>query len=626
MSNSRTDLHRFSSVRRQTGQGGQLLSSGLAWIAAIIILGGLVMFGYSRVQALQANNVASRLQALVTAGDQYLNAYGAEIADSGLLSAGGAPVVIPLGKLDASAPEPHGPALSGGGYLPSVQSAGLLSSGYVDRDAFGQSHDLVITEPKSGQYNAMIVSTGGAETTNAMLGRIIGRFPGQGGAIAVPSAGISAARSKEIAGADRSWSIPLSDINTGGVTIASPGHYAVLLSNEMTPTQLTMSQYLSRNSLPNNRNAMAANIRMNSNSVESAGGVTFGAAGGGGSITSTGPGQIGLQAGTIQSAGNQAVTGNSAIGGNLAIGNVDQLGTLHVKNSASISHNLTAGNLNSGATTIGSNGGRPSQLTVGSTSAPGTMSSGSMNVSGPVSVSGISAISGAADVTGSAFVGGNMTVTGPLTQGSHVVPLYQAALNQPCSNPGEYAKGTYTDAASRQQTAELFCEGTNSGNFWQGAIGSAGYSAPIAPQIKTITANIEILGGSGCKNTVGGGAVCLFRLAAAATQPCTAGQQYYLRVTSMNDQNPPWRPSYPCSSSPIGVCGFAPAWLALASTITAYQGSPFVCQGGTIQASAESEEPGNDQYPIPLSFADHAGSVEFKPTGGMQGGWSIIQN
>lgn len=625
MSNNRIDLHRFSSVRRQTGQGGQLVSSGLAWIAAIVILGGLVMFGYSRIQGLQANDVASRLQALLTAGNQYLNAYGAEIADSGLLSVGSAPVVIPLGKLDASAPVPHGPPLPAGGYLPSVQGAGFLSSDYVDRDAFGQSHDLVITEPKSGQYNALIVSTGGAETTNEMLGRILERFPGQGGAIAVPSAGISAARSKEIAGADRSWSIPLSAIDTGGVTIASPGHYAVLLSNEMTPSELTMSQYLSRNSLPGNRNAMSANIRMNSNALENAGSVTFGASGGGGSVTSTGPGQISVQASTIQSAGNQAVTGNGAIGGNLSIGNVDSLGTLDVKSSAAVSGNAVAGALAAGSATIGASGGA-SQLTVGSSSSPSTMSAGSMTVSGPLSVSDTAAISGAANVTGSASVGGNMVVTGPLTQGSHVVPLYQASLNQPCSSPGEYARGTYTDAAGRPQTAELFCEGTNSGNFWQGAIGAAGYAAPIAAKVQTLDANIEILGGSGCKNTAGVGAVCLFRLSAAATQPCTAGQQYYLRVTSMNGQGPPWKPTYPCSSNPIGVCGFAPAWLALARTITGYQGPPFVCQGGSIQAAAEAEEPGNDQYPLPLSFSDQAGSAEFKPTGGLGGGWSVIQN
>lgn len=624
MSNS-IDLHRFSSVRRQTGQGGQLVSSGLAWVAAIVILGGLVMFGYSRIQALQANNVASRLQALVMAGNQYLNAYGGEIADSGLLTAGGAPVVIPLGKLDAAAPVPHGPALSGGGYLPSVQGAGFLSSDYVDRDAFGQSHDLVITEPKSGQYNALIVSTGGAETTNEMLGRIIDRFPGQGGAIAVPSAGISAARSKEIAGADRSWSIPLSNINTGGVTIASPGHYAVLLSNGMSPTELTMSQYLSRNSLPGNRNTMAANILMNGNSITDAGSLTFGASGGGGSITSNGPGQIGVQAGTIQSAGNQAVTGNSAIGGNLAIGNVDQLGNLDVKNSATISGNAVAGALAAGSATIGASGGA-SQLTVGSSSSPSTMSAGSMTVSGPLLVSNTAAISGAANVTGSALVGGDMTVTGPLTQGSHVVPLYQASLNQPCSSPGEYAKGTFTDAAGRPQTAELFCEGTNSGNLWQGAIGAAGYAAPIAAKVQTLEANVEILGGSGCKNTVGGGAVCLFRLSAAATQPCTVGQRYYLRVTSMNRQGPPWKPTYPCNSNPIGVCGFAPAWLSLAATITGYRASPFTCQGGSIQAANQAMEAGSDQYPLPLTFADQAGSVEFKPTGGMEGAWSVVQN
>lgn len=557
-------LHNASSrsTRRNSGQA-ELVGSALGWVIAIIVLAGLVGLGYTRVKLLEANNAASRLSALVTAGNEYLNGFGPVAVASGLLTPGGPPIIIPMGRVSSTAPIPEGVALppSVGGTLPSVQGAGYLPASYVDVDAFGQSHDLVINEPTNGHYQALILSTGGPSVPNSMLGAILQKFPEAGGEVVNQTPGISAGWASEIAGANRGWTIPLDEINQNGNNIAAPGHYAVLLSNGADPNALNNSQDMARYGTGTAANGMTTDINMNNNSDTYTGAVSLEGNAGTSAITSSKTGMT-LSAPTVDATANQAVTGNNSAG-SLAVSNTYSVGTMNAQ-SGQVSGSVSAGALSDGTNmSLGGN------LTVGSTSSPySTFSSGNLTTAGSLDVGGTAAVNSNADISGNVTVGGNMTDTGALASATHIAPTYQAQLGASCASPGEYSKGIYQDLAGRHRHAEMFCEPGANGNVWAGAVGASGYSAPLNTGPTTVNAVLTV----NCLKPVPiqGRYIaeqCLI-YPTFATQP-TPGEYIKLNITGIGQPQ-----GYPCVGCNLALASpFAIAEMGNPPTTVNFQGT-----------------------------------------------------
>lgn len=576
---------RIETRRRQLGQGGALsVGAVVGWIAAIGALVGIIYIVNQRTDAVMANNVASEMKALKTAGDSYLNHYAVEIDQSGVLTPGGKALVIPFGRTSPSGAVPPGPSLPTGGALPSVQGAGFLPQTFIDKDPFGQSHVLVISETSASSYNALIVSVGGLAQNNTMLGDIVNRFPGTGGL--VPTATGASPGSGTIEGHDRSWSIPVNQLAIGGGgSVAQPGHYAVLLANQFNPSQLALSHYLSRyTNSPSN--GMTTSVEMNGNPVEGTSSVSTsdgGSIGGGGA-----PNTIALSNSNVTAAGSLSVQGNFSDTGNVTIAGVDSLGSLAAQN-ATVSGNLSAGSVagssNAGeslslghATLNCGSSGTPQAACIGS-STSNTMSVSQMGTAtAPVPSVNVASSTlaaqtlsaGTASISSSGFSGstGNLTVSQAHAVGAgshvfaqHVVPQYSGAFaGQPCANPGEYAQGRFQNPAGQVETAELFCEASGSSNgaqhVWGGAV-AGGYAiqgGAKQPTVVNATLRTTCLAPHPLQ---GGGLSALCSTTLIYQTPPTPGEYIKLNITGAHAGG------YPCVgctivySSPWTEIGYA---------------------------------------------------------------------
>lgn len=452
----RGSLRYSQSMRRQTGQGGAaLLGQGLSLLIVVVILAGLIIFGVEQLKSVKANSTAQTMVPIVKIAGQYIDAYSTEI--TGLLSPGSAPVVIPIGRTSASAAIPVGPSLANGTSLPSFQGAGLLPSDYVDKDAFGQSHDLVVLEPATGQYEALIISVGGREASNTMLGKIAADFPGTGGEIPIAEQGQSASSLGKVLGEGRSWDLSLSSLNIGG-TVATPGHYAILLPTVASAGRINLQNYMSR--YAPGADAMTTDISMNGNSTKNVGQLSF----------ANGPSVSEPTPGTLNLSSPAAIQGNASVAMNAT-----------VSSNLTVSQNLSSSTLDAGSGSITGNATTSTSTVHGSAAFRGGVTGGgnlSTNVAGVKGdlTAQNEATASDAGIFGSLDVSNNLTVQGGNTTASDIVPTGTAVQGAACPYEGAFQFGSYTDITGRARLAEMFCEPSASGDVWQGGLSKGGYA------------------------------------------------------------------------------------------------------------------------------------------------------
>ncbi len=456
--------------RRQTGQA-LLLGYAVAMAIFMVMLAGVLEFGMRQMSAVRANATAQSMKPLVASASTYINQYSTEITS--LLTPGGPPVVIPFARTAPGLSIPEGPVLSGGGFLPSIQGAGFLPPSYVDRDGYGQSHDLVILEPITNDYEALILSVGGTEVSNTALGQIAADFPGIGGGIPSAAQGTPAAELGQIDGVGRSWHLSLASLNISS-TLATPGHYAILLPTAMSAGRLDASNYMSRYDASNGAgNSMTTDILMNGNSVT---GVNAVALANGATVSEPTAGTLALSAPTSVQ-GSVSVAANMAMGSNLSVDGTLGSGTLSAT-TGSVSGNATAGSSTvSGAVSVAPT----SSTSANDLTVAGGMSAAAVSVANTLNAT-TSATSTGASTFGTLGVSGNMTVKGGALTAAQLIPTGTAVQGAACSNPGAYEYGTYTDIAGRTQTAELFCEPSTAGDVWMGGVAEAGYAEQMFAQ------------------------------------------------------------------------------------------------------------------------------------------------
>lgn len=330
-------------LRRQ--RGAMLLDYVLAIGLISVLMAGFVSVQQTSFLSIKTGDVASNLDTITRGVQSYLSAYSNQVAAA--TSVGGPALAIPIARTAAGGAVPAGPA-----GLPSVQGAGFLPPGFIDRDQFGQTHELLVRQPTAGQYEAMVVSQGGQDLTDAELGELIGRAGGQAGEITNADPAV-------IDGVGGAWSSIASAWanNTADVPVAA-GHYAATV--QYTPNVVIgLSPYLDRYSVSGTQepNTMHTTLYMNRQPVTGAAsyGLQSGGSIQGGGVNAYGPNAIIANTNEFQIDGATVTYGPATVGGALSVyGSAAVSGSLSVRGSISAGGNIstTAGNISTAGGSI----------------------------------------------------------------------------------------------------------------------------------------------------------------------------------------------------------------------------------------------------------------------------------
>lgn len=187
---------KVGTVRRR-GRGLSLLEVGFALAIAAIAVTWLAQDQHRRAEEAKADAAAQRIAVVRAAAQEYVEARYEDILV--LTLAGGAPVAIPAGRTSPGGGQPEGTH-----GLPSLQAAGHLPDAFVDRNAFGHAHAVLVRQTERGLLEGMVAATGGRAVPDAGLGRIarsVGPFGGF-----VPTAPLPGVRAGTITGTFGGWS------------------------------------------------------------------------------------------------------------------------------------------------------------------------------------------------------------------------------------------------------------------------------------------------------------------------------------------------------------------------------------------------------------------------------------
>lgn len=330
-------------LRRQ--KGAMLLDYVLAIGLISVLMAGFVSLQERSFLNIKTGDVASNLDTITHGVQSYLTAYSTQVAAA--TSAGGPALAIPIARTAPGGPLPTGPD-----GLPSVQGAGFLPPGFVDRDQFGQTHELLVRQPTVGEYEAMVVSQGGQALTDVELGELIGRAGGQAGEI-------TNANPSTIEGVGGSWSSTASAWanNTAEIPVAA-GHYAAIV--QYTPNVVVgLSPYLDRYSVSGTQEPNTMHTTLYMNGQATTGAASYGLQSGGsledGGANAYGPNAIIANTNEFQINGATITYGPESVGGTLAVsGSASVGGSLGVRGSVSAGGNIstTAGNISTAGGSI----------------------------------------------------------------------------------------------------------------------------------------------------------------------------------------------------------------------------------------------------------------------------------
>lgn len=314
--------HVTTHVSRQTGFA--LLDVIVAIGIALLIGAGSVLTIQSSFKRLKTSDTAAILQADINYSEKYLNDYISVIQNN--LTAGGQSYVIPLGFPSDFNPTP---SLTGG--LPTPGQANLLPANFTDLDPFGQKHLIVVQKLADGTVQALLISTGGQNISDGLLGDITLKV----GSIAgfIPSTS-SIFGNSYIRGALGGWTYPLSTISPSNYALSfTSGHYAAILYLSPPLSTKSVGPYLDRFSTGDpSVNTMNTNIIANGNALSNLNKISFST----GAVISQSPSQpvtiasTNLVGPTLSVQGNQIVSTNNVFGNQTIGGNESVNGILHV--------------------------------------------------------------------------------------------------------------------------------------------------------------------------------------------------------------------------------------------------------------------------------------------------------
>jgi len=308
-------------------RGLSLIESAAVLGVASIAMGMLANQMADNSEVLKAKAAAEKMVTVHAAAQDYIKARGQELLAA--TTAGGSPLVVPVGRPDVGAAIPGGPA--GHSTLPSVQGGGFLPPNFVDRNGYNQRHALLVRKVSDGgvdRLESVVTTYGGIRIPDRQLPRIAGFVGATGGYVPAASG------NTEIIGVQGGWRSPLAEWS--GISEGpAPGAVVATMAYE---SGAVLSDYLYRNNVgipeANRMNTaldMGANDVSNARNVTASGRVTGGAVVAGAAPASLPAGtkvytdgdMLGINVWASQdvgAGGNVTAGGNVAAGGNVSAG------------------------------------------------------------------------------------------------------------------------------------------------------------------------------------------------------------------------------------------------------------------------------------------------------------------
>lgn len=213
---------RFSKILRKKQAGLTLVETAMVLGVVAISMAGLSTMLADNARVTRVKATSERMIEVVGAAEKYVNANYTQLTT---LAGPGAPIVIPVGKSCPTCAIPTGP-----GGLPSVQGGGFLSSTFVDSNAAGQRHAVLVREPTAGNLEVLITTWGGNAIADDDLGSISGLVGSGGGGVYQNNPN---APSTQVVGAYGGWTTNVATWNanwSGNAVGPSVGRAAVALS------------------------------------------------------------------------------------------------------------------------------------------------------------------------------------------------------------------------------------------------------------------------------------------------------------------------------------------------------------------------------------------------------------
>jgi hypothetical protein len=211
---------------------------------------------FTYVERGRSKTVAEKMVEVSAGANAYLKSNYAALIDTAVQ--GGAPIVIPVGRTSATTAVPSGPANN----LPSLQGGGYLASSFVDVNAYGQHHALLVRKTNATTLEAMVTTYGGRTIPDERLAQI-GNFVGNTGGY-VPTKTVATADTNKIVGAYGGFR---SDLSSWGSSASRPvaGHFQSTMAFQ---NGVLVTDYLYRNDIGiHEANTMNTSIDMNSNDI-----------------------------------------------------------------------------------------------------------------------------------------------------------------------------------------------------------------------------------------------------------------------------------------------------------------------------------------------------------------------
>ncbi|MBU2742276.1 shufflon system plasmid conjugative transfer pilus tip adhesin PilV [Acidithiobacillus albertensis] len=150
--------------------------------------------------------------------------------------------------------------------VPMLESTGYLPNGFTSVNPFGQTWEVQVLQPTSGNLQALVVSYGGNSVKAKVAGQVAQIAGASGGVIGGGSGeyAVPGCTGGEACGAYDGWSV-----TTSGYQNIQPGHFAALLAYSNGQLQ---SDYLYRVAVPGQPqlNTMQTNLNMGANNINNA--------------------------------------------------------------------------------------------------------------------------------------------------------------------------------------------------------------------------------------------------------------------------------------------------------------------------------------------------------------------
>jgi type II secretory pathway pseudopilin PulG len=297
--------------KSRRNKGFSLLEIGAALVvvglmsAAISVM--IADYGAQR----KAKTAADKLSVVHEAANGYIKAnYSALMEDT----KNNRKVVIASGRKSINDQPP----------IDSLQRKGFLPAGFIDTNAYGQQHSLIVRQvkPTSGDpyLEAIVTTHGGQKIPDDQLGRVAGYVGVSGGYFGSSKLNtINPSDANTIVGNFGGWRSPVSDWTGGGVALTE-GHVQSTLAFE---NGNLLTDYLYRNEVPGvpEANRMNTSIDMNEQNIRNVDTLTGVAKAGKGNVVTIDGNFEAIDVWTANAnvSGNIAVDGNSTVAGNSVV-------------------------------------------------------------------------------------------------------------------------------------------------------------------------------------------------------------------------------------------------------------------------------------------------------------------